>query len=185
MINKNKRLRILAVTIIIVISLGFNIFSCIENAKLSDQYTGLVCITNQFSKTNLVTFVISKEVCPQQTGSIEIFDIKNGQVVKTVPSNPTIQNQGIHFLNGITGPYEKVTGFPEEGFIVKIPYEPSLAVENRWLNTFGIKSLHQIFILFPKQQKPYLLVLDDKNRPFFYNFQGDTAAFLNELHFQP
>ena len=177
-INTHKKKRYFAVALILIISLGINVFSYLQNRQLSANYQSLLCMTQQFDAANLFTFVMAKKAVIQENTVIEIFDISKGKVVKTIQSNSTIKNESIHILNGITGPYEKIEGFPDEGYIIKVPFQPSIPVNNRWLNTFDIKSIDEVFILFPKGHKPYLLVLDERDRPIFFNFEGDTSGLF-------
>ena len=182
-INTPKKRVVRTVIFITVVSLALNIFTYSQNKELSKRYTSLLCMTTRCNNLHLITFVTSQNVSAQQSSIVEIFHIRSGKVIKTIPNNLYIQNEVINILGGITDPYEKVKGFPEEGIIIKIPFQPPLTIESKWLNHFSIKSLDQVFILFPRQEKPYLLVLDGSNRPIFYNFEGSTADLLKSLNY--
>jgi hypothetical protein len=132
----------------------------------------------------MITFVASAGIKENRQKNIEIFDISKGKVVKTMKPETLIQSETEKFLGNITGMYVKVNAFPEKGFIVRVPFEPSIQVQSHWLNDYGINSVGDCFVIFPDKGKPYLLVLDSDFRPFFYNFEGDTKVMLDALGFQ-
>jgi len=81
--------------------------------------------------------------------------------------------------------YAAVKAFPDNGYIIRIPVVPPIQVQNPWLNDYNIYSVDQVFILLPEQGDPYLLVLDNKLRPYFYYFNGNVEALLKDLDFYP
>lgn len=174
----------IAITSILLCSLGFNIYSYIENVKIKNMYESVINIVNQVDKTNLISFLVPINSLAHRNKSIEIFDINQEKVVQKVQSNPSIQKEVEGYLNGITGMYIKVKAFPEKGYIIRIPLEPSVKVQSQWLNDYGINSVDEVFILLPEQGVPYLLVLDEKKRPLFYYFKGDTGVLLENLNFK-
>lgn len=174
----------IAVVIFLICSLGFNIYCYLENLKIKNRYESVICITNQFDKTNLISFMVPINDSVHGYKSIEIFDINKGEVIQKVESNPSVRKEVEGYLKGITGMYIKVKAFPDKGYIIRVPLEPSVNVQSQWLNDYGINSVDEVFILFPEQGKPYLLVLDEKKRPLFYNFEGNTDVLLEKLNFK-
>jgi len=171
--------------IVIAVSLGFNIYSYVQNKMLESRYNMLSCIADQFDKTNLISFVASASIPDYGHKDVEIFDISKGEVIIKVQSNSEIQREARQYLQRITGIYEKVKAFPENGYIIRVPLKPSVEIKNQLLNGYYIYSLDEVFIMFPAQQKPYLLVLDNKYRPFFCNFDCSTDKLLKILKLQP
>jgi hypothetical protein len=153
--------------IFITISLGLNICNYVQNRKLENRYKVISCIANQFD-------IRHKDV--------EIFDISKGEVIKKVQLNPAIRKEVEEYLKNITGMYGKVKALPEKGYIIRVPMEPFVNVNCQWLTGYGINSVDEVFILFPEKGK-YLLVLDSKYRPLFYNFDGNTDELLNIIDF--
>lgn len=173
---------LLAIAVIMAGSVGYNVYSHVENSRLSNKYESLVCIASQFQGGSLIAFVTSDNALRNEVRSIEIFDVSKGEVIKNIQSSAAIQKTAEGYIKGITGMYPKVKAFPEKGFIVRIPMEPS-AIKNPWLNDYGVNSVNEVFILFPEDEKPYLLILDSKYRPLFYTFEGNTDVLLKELDF--
>ena len=179
-----KTLKI-ALVIFVVCFLGFIVYCYTEKVKIKNSYESEVFFTDQFENTNLISFVDQMNESVQGYGSIEIFDINKGAVIQKVQTNPSVQKEVEGYLKGITGMYIKVKAFPEKGYIIRVPLEPSAEVKNHWLNDYGINSVDEVFILFPENGKPYLMVLDEKKRPLFYNFEDDTDILMENLNFKP
>ncbi len=184
-IKINRKLVKLLIAIVLILSLGFNIYSYLHNIQLANKYESIICISNQFSATSLLSFVTSADISQNDNRVIEIFDITKGEVIKKVQHSNSIQKIVDSFLNGISGMYVKVKAFPDKGYIVRIPLNPPVKVQTHWLKYYNINSVDQVFVLFPQQGSPYLLVLDDKLRPYFFNFTGNTEELLKKLDFYP
>jgi len=177
----DRKLQTIVIIVVLAGLFGFNIYSYVRNIKLSNRYDSPVHSAVQSERSNLTVFVASKYIQGQEGRSVEIFDIRKGEVIKKVQSSRAIQKQAESFLEGITGMYVKVKAFPDQGFIVRIPLQPPITVQNQWLSN----CVEEVFVLFPEKEKPYLLVLDDKSRPLFYTFEGDTETLLQKLNFKP
>ncbi|MCD4838876.1 hypothetical protein LRS37_08310 [Neobacillus sedimentimangrovi] len=130
---------------------------------------------------SVVFFLFLSTNALAQTNQVEIFDIEKGKVVQLVPTSSEIQKEASTFLQGISGVYTKVRPIPEKGYMIKVPLEPSIMVDNQWFK--GL--VDEVVIIFPEQEKTFLMVFDDENRLHFYHFDGNTDRFLNILHFQP
>jgi len=185
LIRINRKLVKITLAIVLVFSLGFNICSYFQNVELTDKYESLVFIANQFKETSLVTFLTLTQTADNVSKVIEIFDISKGEVIKKVQPNTSIQKVAISYLNGILGMYVKANAFPDKGYIVRIPLNPPAKVQTHWFNDYNIDSIDEVFILFPEQGDPFLLVLDKKFRPLFYTFKGDVDLLLKKLEFSP
>jgi hypothetical protein len=173
------------ILIVLAISITINIYNHYQNTKLNSKYESLLCLSNQFYQTSLITFLASEHETDPSKRTVEIFDITKGEVIKKVLTNQTIEKAAISYLKAISGMYAAVKAFPEDGYIIRIPVVPPVQVQNPWLNDYNIYTVDQIFILLPEQGSPYLLVLDTKLRPYFYNFDGDVDALLKDLGFYP
>lgn len=118
--------------------------------------------------------------CFAQSGSeVEIFDIAKGEVIKRFEVTSEIQRKVEEYLDKITGLYVKVKAFPDKGYIMKVPLKPQTEVSNEWLNSYGIYSVNDVYIIFPDGEKPYLLILDSSLRPLFFNFEQADKVKLH------
>lgn len=165
-INKKQLKTSIALTLFV-----FSIFSIINHTFKTEDI-------NEFNDNSMVAFMDFAISLNDEVKNIEIFDISKGQVIKSLPTNHLVQNEAIEYLKGITGMYPKVNALPNEGYIIRIPLEPSVFIKNQWVN----EVLNEIYVVFPsKDDKPYLLILDDKNRPVFFVFNVNTDALLKNI----
>lgn len=117
------------------------------------------------------------EALPHGAGSIEIFDIGKGEVVKRVESGRPARREAEKLIGRVSGLYQKFKPFPEKGIIVRIPLEPALKVKNEHVTGSGIDFADTLYLVFPEEGGQYLMVLDDRQRPWFYIFKGDAGIF--------
>lgn len=110
----------------------------------------------------------------QKTEQVEIFDIEKGLVVGSYENNAGFRKEAIKYLDSISGMYGNIKVFPKAGFIVKIPLEPPVKISSKLPAAAGIEYADTIYVIFPSQGKPYLLLLDGQSRPFCFNFNAET-----------
>jgi len=179
-----KKRLIIVLSIVLAFSVGFNVLSFLYILDLLNDYNSLVYAVNKLDKSNVAAFFVTESIEGQDKRDIEIFDIEKGIVIKKVsPNSQTqvkIQKEVRKYLEGITGMYVKVNALPDRGYIVRLPLEPAVTIRNQWLN----QTVKEVFIIF-SEGAPYLLVLDEKERPLFYNFDSNTDELLELLEFEP
>ena len=186
-LSKRKILNVFAIAVAVVFIIGASfiiIVRYVESSRLTSKYETLISASGLIDGTNLQYQLTLENEIEREYKNIEIFDVSKGKVIKTVKSNSTFQIEAEQYLRGITGVYVKVQAFPIEGYIIRIPFEPNIAVQNKWLKDYGINILTETFIILPNEEKPYLLVLDQYQRPIFYDFEGDTNALIETLDFK-
>jgi hypothetical protein len=150
---------------------------------IENKFESISFDVGEFGKSDLVSFLVSSDLTGLNN-AIEIFDIAKGEVIREIEVSPVVRGEAEGYLKKITGMFGKVKALPEKGYIVRVSLEPSAKIENKWLSGYGINSVDQVFIILPEQTIPYLLVLDEKNRPLFYNFEGGINTLLENLNFQ-
>jgi hypothetical protein len=110
--------------------------------------------------------------------NVELFDIQKDTVTQVVSSNTFFQKAAKDYLHGINGIYVKVRPIPNQGYMIKIPLEPSVQINNEWINDL----VDEVIIIFTKDEKPYLMVFDDENNPHFFHFQGNTDILVKTFN---
>ena len=75
----------------------------------------------------------------------------------------------------------KFNPIPDKGYVINIPFETPVKVKNQWLNAF----VDEVFIIFPEQEKPYLMVSDNKIELSFLSFEGNIDLLLKNINFHP
>lgn len=136
-----------------------------------------------FKKIVIIIITIlftSVQISAYENINIEIFNINKERVVKKVESNPAIQKEVEGYLKGITGIYTKFNPIPNKGYMIKIPLETPIMVQNQWLNTF----VDEVILIFPEENGQYLMVFDNKDRSLFFTFEGNIDLLLKNLKFK-
>lgn len=109
--------------------------------------------------------------------NIEVFDVKKEQVVKTIANSDRIQREVNKCLNTITSMTKRFNPIPEEGQIIKIPVEPSVMVNNQWFSSL----VDEVKLILPTNETPLLMIFDDENKPYFFEFKQDITKLLSEM----
>lgn len=116
----------------------------------------------------------------KQYKSIEIFDINKNNVIKNIESSSEIEKQVKNYLQNIKGIYGKFNPIPDKGYMIKIPLDTPIAIQNTWISSF----IDEVIMIFPENEPPYLMVLDNEERSIFLSFNGDTNTLLKISKFQ-
>jgi hypothetical protein len=123
-------------------------------------------------------FLYNPSIHAQGIKNVELFDIQKDSVTQIVPTNAEFQKAAEDYLNGINGIYVKVKPIPNQGYMVKIPLEPSIQINNEWISEL----FDEVIIIFTKEEPPYLMVFDDENNPRFFHFQGNTELLVKTFN---
>ena len=168
----------------IVIKLGRNAIRltlCFTVFILSILLFGSILDSN--NKVSVKAFLSSTRITGEGR-KIEIFDVSEGKVIAKYPSSTMIREEAGSFLVKITGLYGKVKALPETGQIIRIPFDPAIEAKSKWVTNCGITNINELYVLFPGSGEPYLLILDEKDRPWFFNFNANTSTLLLHLNIQ-
>lgn len=125
----------------------------------------------------VIIFVSSANVHADEYKQIEIFDSIKGKVVNQVKVNPEIYNLINNYLNNIDGIYAKNDPVPDRCIAIKVPLDPPIKVENKWLNT----RVNEVFIIVPKEGLPFLMVFENENKLSCFPLNGDLNLLLKNL----
>lgn len=97
--------------------------------------------------------------------SIQIYDIDQEMVIKTIAITPFIRKDSEKILQGVNDVYKKFNPLPDKGILVKIPLDPAIQVKNQWINTL----VDEMIIFYPEEEEPFILVYDDENNTYFFS----------------
>ena len=117
-------------------------------------------------------------VSAQSITEIELLDIEKNKII-TIPTNPKIQLETKKIIKEIDNIVTKFNPIPDKGYLVKIPLTPSLQLENKWVNT----SIDEVIIIIPEDEKPYLLIIDNENKPHFFTIKTEMDTLLKTIDF--
>lgn len=165
----------------LLLSFCLNIYFISSITDLKERFNSILNIYNHLDQNSVLAFMASQHISEINNKDIEIFDITKGEVVKKVSNSLSIRNTAIEYLNDISGMFVKVNAFPDNGIIIRIPFTPPVKVNSHWLTDYNMNYVDQVYILYPNEGTPYLLVLDEQQKPYFFNFIGDTEKLKNHL----
>lgn len=112
---------------------------------------------------------------------IEIFDIQQGKVIHTAPSNMEIEKQVDLLMKSITDVYRAFEPIPHKGFMVKIPLEKPISLKNDYFDDL----VNEVILIFPEYENPHMMVVNDENRPYFFSFNKSVDEILALIKFNP
>ena len=117
-------------------------------------------------------------VSAESIKNIELLDIEKNKIV-TIQAKPNIQLEAEKIIKGINDVVKKINPIPNKGYMVKISLTPPLRLESKWVNAL----IDEVIIIIPENEKPYLLLFDDENKPYFFTFTTDIDSLLKTLNF--
>lgn len=109
--------------------------------------------------------------------NIEVFDVKKQQVIEIIANSEMIQGETKKCLKTINGITKRFKPIPQEGEIIKIPVEPSVMVNNQWINSL----VDEVKLILPTNETSLLMIFDDENKPYFLEFKHDIKLLLSEI----
>lgn len=109
---------------------------------------------------------------------IEVFDVKQGKVIKHIANTKEIQEEVKICIHKITGLSGQLSVDPKDGLIYHIPVEPPVMLNNQWLNV----QVNEVYLIVPLTQKPQLLLFDEENKPYLVDFDHDLRSFLEKVN---
>lgn len=127
----------------------------------------------------VISILISTTVSAQTDKNIVIFNIQKNEIIKTVPTSSLVQKEIENYIVETNNVVRKFNPIPEKGYMIKIPLEPSIQIENKWVNAL----VDEAVLVIPEGEDPYLLIFNDENNPFFFTFEGKIDELLKLLNF--
>lgn len=110
----------------------------------------------------------------------EVFDIKKGEIVLTLPNSNSLQNQVKNWLSSsVSGIAGALRIEPSDGIAIKVPLTPPYIVQNKWIT--GTVTEVVIFVGKIQAYNPTMLVFTKENNFVAVYIKGDTLkTFLKE-----
>lgn len=108
---------------------------------------------------------------------VQVFDVKAGKVVRTIPNDAEYQQFAQGWLKAVTGLSPKVRPDEKCGFVYRIPLQQPYALQIDKLS-FAVSD---VFLFYCNGTEPILLVFDEARRPFLLTFQAELKPFLRKI----
>ena len=110
---------------------------------------------------------------------VEIFDPKQAKVVKVVQLNREINAMVSTWIKDIDAIYGKNNPVTEDGYAIKVPLDPAVKIQGKWLNTL----VNEVYIILPKNDPPFFMIFENKDKLSCFPFKGDIKTLSRILDF--
>lgn len=188
LISLKRKTLALIVSFIILLLVAITVFTAVQVFHNQNKYESVLAMTEMFEDTNFIAYISSFDTPQKKPGEkqyVEVFDIKEGKVILSEVSNLEIQNEVRNYLKTIKSLYTKVMPFPEKGYVIRIPFDKAIKVDQKLLNESGIKAIESVFIIISDKEAPIMLLLDAQKKPYFYTFNASIQPLLEYVKLKP
>lgn len=127
----------------------------------------------------IVVLLFSSKMAVYADEYVEIFDIKQEQVIKSIEMNQAIKKEALKLADGITGMCMRFRPVPVSGYMIGIPIEPGEKLHSKW----GSCTVKRLIVIIPEKGDVILGVFDDREKFLFYNVKGSATGLLRKLDF--
>jgi hypothetical protein len=108
---------------------------------------------------------------------VQVFDVKAGKVVRTIPNDAEYQQFAGGWLKSVTGLSPKVRPDEKCGFVYRVPLQKPYPLQVDKLSF----SVSDVFLFYCTGTEPILLVFDEARRPYLLNIKADLKPFLRKI----
>lgn len=113
----------------------------------------------------------------QQLRPVQVFDVKEEKVVKTIPNDDEFQAYVAEWIGSVTGLAPQLQPDDSCSYVYRIPLRKPLTAS---LNHLTIRS-EDVFLFYCEGKPPFLLVFDEKRRPYLLLFKADIRPFIRKV----
>ncbi|EXX91117.1 VirB6 component [Paenibacillus darwinianus] len=108
---------------------------------------------------------------------VQVFDVKAGKVVKTIPNDAEYQRYAAEWLSSVTGLSPQLKPNEKCGFVYRVPLSRPIATK------VGGQTIEvdDVFLFYCEEFEPVLLVFDAERKPYLLNFKADLKPFLRKI----
>ncbi|MNR20798.1 hypothetical protein D3C85_1376610 [compost metagenome] len=123
------------------------------------------------------TLLISQPIAASE--GAEVFDIRKGEIIRTLPNSNELQTQVKEWLSSITGPLESLEVEPRNGIAIKIPLTPPYSISTKWIT--GTVTEVVMFVSSSPTYYPTLLIFSKERGFAAIHFDSkNLKVFLEE-----
>lgn len=109
-----------------------------------------------------------------QLAPVQVFDVKEGKVTRTLPNNAQFQAAANEMLKSINELAPELQPDNKCGFVYRIPLEKPASIQFQQLNF----QAEELFLFHCLGKQPILLVFDAERHPYLFHFTAKIEPFL-------
>ncbi|PZD93584.1 hypothetical protein DNH61_23490 [Paenibacillus sambharensis] len=108
---------------------------------------------------------------------VQIFDVKAGKVVRTLPNDEEYQKMASSWLRSATKLSPKIKPDDKCGFVYRVPLDKPVSLKIG-KTEFAVDD---VFLFYCPENDPLLLVFDAAKKPYLLEFEADLKPFLRKV----
>lgn len=128
----------------------------------------------------LIIFIHTTVIHAKQFKYAEIFDPRQEKVVKVIQLNTEIHNIVAKWVREVDGIYTKNNPVTDDGYAIRIPLDPAVKVQNKYLNAL----VNEIYIIVPENEPPFFMIFESEDKLSCFPFNGDLDKLSKALDFK-
>ncbi|WP_235918288.1 hypothetical protein [Paenibacillus lutrae] len=115
---------------------------------------------------------------PTQEIRAQLYDVDEQKVVQTLLVTEEMRSEALKWIGGIKEVAVQSKIDAVQGVVLKLPLDPPLAVNNRWLQA----STNELFLFLDpaKLNEPLLLVFTTPGKPYLFKTSVQIKPFLEQ-----
>ncbi|MUT65426.1 hypothetical protein [Paenibacillus sp. NEAU-GSW1] len=114
---------------------------------------------------------------PEPFRPVQVFDVKAGKVIKSVPNDKDFQRFANDWISSVTGLAPQLTNDDSCSYVYRIPLEKPVTIKVNGINV----AAEDVFLFNCDQKPPLLLVFDEQRRPYLLLFSADIKPFVQKV----
>ncbi|MFX3633432.1 MAG: hypothetical protein ACE3L7_24085 [Candidatus Pristimantibacillus sp.] len=108
---------------------------------------------------------------------VQVFDVKAGKVIKSVPNDKEFQEQANSWLGSITNLAPQLKNDESCSYVYRIPLEKPVTIAI----TGNRIAAQDVFLFNCADKPPLLLVFDEQRKPYLFQFKADIKPFIKKI----
>lgn len=131
-----------------------------------------LCMLFVFSSTSHAQTALEEPFKP-----VQVFDVKAGKVIKSVPNDKEFQQLANSWLSSITNLAPQLKNDESCSYVYRIPLEKpvTIAIAGNRI------AAQDVFLFHCADKPPLLLVFDEQRKPYLFQFKADIKPFINKI----
>lgn len=113
----------------------------------------------------------------ESKNSVQIFDIKSGKIIKTIPNDAQIQTFTNELISSITGLAPEIAPDNEAKYIIRIPVTNPRQIKVGQTNLL----INELFLFYYTTDHSILLVFDENKKPFLLHYDSDITPLIKYI----
>lgn len=110
---------------------------------------------------------------------VQLFDVVRGKVIRSLPNSPVFRSTGESWIASIRGAWGGFRLDPTSGYVLKVPFEPPLNVNNGWYRG----EVTELYVMWDPAtpHDTRLMLMGRGGSPRMFTIGAEAEAFVEQL----